>query len=1038
MSFKLICGSFGSGKTRRAVAAFLDALGRGAGPVFIAPSEPDARHFHREILRTAGGGVITGGRVTTFDGLCRELEQATGAAAGTGTLSPGGRQMLLRAVVDGAARPDLLQESARYDGFVKQLGTLIAEFKDLGVMPSRLGRELKEWAGRDPWRQGFNRELYRLFEEYETALKELGIQDSESARRCVLGALISDPALLARRAVVVDGFYDFTPFEVELISAVFRTGAELLITLPFEPGQTALRAPGRFFELLKQEAEVEQLPPRSAGADATRHIAANLFQEDFHQIDAGREVAILKAAGARGQAELVAAEILRLWREEGFALDDIAIVTRGQGEGSLALAAALSDFGVPCDMPVAASLAGTAVGLTALAALELAAGGGQDTFFSFLRSPLMAADQDLVDRFEQGVRRRGVTGRPRLLGGWRATPGAGASAAAIEELEEAAEKGAAALATVLKDLILRLAQAGSRHASLEELEEDAAAAGGLAAICDDAVALEEKLGSSWRPAGGGGGSEKQSADAVTASLLAGAIRSATLRLPGSMRGCVRLLDPHRVLNQSFDAIFLCGLLEGEFPRLSPENSFLADTDRQWLNQRAGLSLETREYALDKERFLYYRTLTRARKRIYLSYPYCDREGKPTVPSLFLEDTLALFNPGSWDEFSREKGIGELAFHPDEAPTPDQGLLSLALMNSRTGGRSLPATFRKAATPAGIDARLAAVAVASGFTWPRLGDEVKEGLASREHFKVTELEQYLRCPFRYFIEQLVKPEQMEQDPLALDRGNTVHKILAQFINLLKSANVILSRADEGQIGEARRIMGELIEKLLPGADDLLSHITRIDITFHLHRFIDREKSHRPGFEPYETEWTFGICDGKPEGRYDEETMLRFGDIKVCGRIDRVDILRGTNKAIVIDYKASKDSNLPQPSKFEEMGVIQLPLYMLAVRDIWGLDPVGGEYYGIVGERRRGIFLEENGAEIMQESSPELYPDSFVSRDRQDRYLQTAARQAEEAAAGIRAGAFDCVARDPSFCKRCRWSLVCRHENRPLDPAGAGQR
>ncbi|MHB1056114.1 MAG: hypothetical protein ACYC0K_09725, partial [Thermoleophilia bacterium] len=174
MPLQLICGPTGSGKTTRAMDAFLAAVDAGRNPLFIAPSRPDARHFQRQILRRLGGdaptGVLTGGRIATFDEMCAAVLQK--ATPGVRVINATERFLLLRAVVEATGELGGLGRSADFDGFVTALGNLIGELEELGADAARTGESLRSWATGNRWRQDLNKDLFRLYGKYEAILRD--------------------------------------------------------------------------------------------------------------------------------------------------------------------------------------------------------------------------------------------------------------------------------------------------------------------------------------------------------------------------------------------------------------------------------------------------------------------------------------------------------------------------------------------------------------------------------------------------------------------------------------------------------------------------------------------------------------------------------------------------------------------------------------------------------------------------------------------------------------------------------------------------
>ena len=78
------------------------------------------------------------------------------------------------------------------------------------------------------------------------------------------------------------------------------------------------------------------------------------------------------------------------------------------------------------------------------------------------------------------------------------------------------------------------------------------------------------------------------------------------------------------------------------------------------------------------------------------------------------------------------------------------------------------------------------------------------------------------------------------------------------------------------------------------------------------------------------------------------MLAPGELEVTGRVDRVDVDPATSEAIVRDYKGA---TAPKGAGWAEGGALQVALYMLAARELLGLEPVGGLYQPLWGRESR---------------------------------------------------------------------------------------
>jgi hypothetical protein len=78
--------------------------------------------------------------------------------------------------------------------------------------------------------------------------------------------------------------------------------------------------------------------------------------------------------------------------------------------------------------------------------------------------------------------------------------------------------------------------------------------------------------------------------------------------------------------------------------------------------------------------------------------------------------------------------------------------------------------------------------------------------------------------------------------------------------------------------------------------------------------------------------------------------------LSGKIDRIDVDPFSARGIVQDYKAGKYAHSAQQIESEKR--LQIPLYMLVLRDLVGVEPLGGLYRPLSGERKaRGLLRAE---------------------------------------------------------------------------------
>ena len=103
-----------------------------------------------------------------------------------------------------------------------------------------------------------------------------------------------------------------------------------------------------------------------------------------------------------------------------------------------------------------------------------------------------------------------------------------------------------------------------------------------------------------------------------------------LRASDERRNVVHLLDAHEARQWRLPVVFVCGLVERQFPKYHNKDAIVGDEVRRI----AGL--DTKEDHDSEERFLFELAITRATEQTVLTYPRYDDAGQNTLPSFFLE------------------------------------------------------------------------------------------------------------------------------------------------------------------------------------------------------------------------------------------------------------------------------------------------------------------------------------------------------------------------------------------------------------------
>jgi len=162
---------------------------------------------------------------------------------------------------------------------------------------------------------------------------------------------------------------------------------------------------------------------------------------------------------------------------------------------------------------------------------------------------------------------------------------------------------------------------------------------------------------------------------------------------------------------------------------------------------------------------------------------------------------------------------------------------------------------------------------------------------------------------------------------------------------------------------------------------------------LERFLHDEAHSELALTPRRFEVGFGTERSAPE----LQRGLELGDgLFLSGKIDRIDVDPFSARGIVQDYKSGKGAHSARDIDKELR--LQIPLYMLVLRDLVGIEPIGGLYRSLAGARAaRGLLRAESRDDL-----PGLKANDFLPEDEFWSLVDTSRDRAATYARRIRSG------------------------------------
>ncbi|HHW14602.1 MAG TPA: hypothetical protein GXX28_06680, partial [Firmicutes bacterium] len=677
------------------------------------------------------------------------------------------RRFILRHLLQREAAAGRLSHFGRLagsPGLAAAFGRLIGELKLAGASPGELavvtGEGMPGCA-----------ELVQVYAAYQGFLAARGLADKEELQLLARDALRSNPRLLAGVSLLLDGFFDLTPVQAQILQEAARQAEGVEFWLPAGDDRAELSRPLERVERLLGTVSVRRRAPSwtaDGRPEPLRHLAGQLFRLDPGLVQADGAIRLVRARDPESELGWVAEEIRRLVKEEGASLAEVAVLVPGAGGCAGPAALALVAQGIPVDQAIEEPLDRNPLVRTILLCFEAAL--GLHTGFDLLklvRTGYLPGNDGHLAVLRRVFRERGyLFSRDEWERRLAAAEARWARRAAAEEAGEPEEAGRGEARQILAGLRQVVQLLPSLLDPLAALPARAPLAGHLEALERLLAGLELEraalspgvpealrvrdwaaLGAFRTVAAGlarAGNLLPETEELTLADFLAtlqAALTEARYTVSPAAPGGVALLTETQSRGLEFPYVFFLHLLDGVVPRPAGEDWLLPEEARRRLVD-AGVLLDTARDRLERERLLFHLAVTTATRRLYLLYPESDAAGNAQLASAYLGEVERLFAGGLSVSAAAVDGL------------PGAAAADAPVKAGEAGRIRHPAALKTLAERRG-----------SGFRW------------SAGHFG-----DYNRCPFRYFLQrELLAPpvEEAGEGLTPLERGQLLHEALRRY-------------------------------------------------------------------------------------------------------------------------------------------------------------------------------------------------------------------------------------------------------------------
>jgi ATP-dependent helicase/nuclease subunit B len=955
----------------------------------ILPNQAQVSAFRQRLAKDGGAlGVSVG----TFYNLYPEVLAWAGKPEPR--LPEAAQYRLLGSIVARLADADRLPYYAPLcdkPGFIVALRALLEELKRAGIRRDEFRQAIQSL----PNPEARLIELAEVYDAYQDWLLDNQWADTEGQGWLAALALERQPDLGRHlRLLVVDGFDEFNPTQLDVLKLLAGRAAETIITLvgtPQGPARLALRRFTRELQALGQalDLEPEPLPHASPppSAPVLAHLEAHVFEVDGQPMPVGEALDLAelqnRAEEARAALRWLKARLIR----DHMAPDEVALLARDLAPYRPFIEEIGAEFGLTLHLRQGLNLASNPAiaALLSLLALPIEDGGGpwgRRPVIDAWRSPYfeglvpgmsMRTAHQLEAAARHGLVLRGLDQwRQALAQAARlaaATPPDPADEDLIPPPDHLTPAEALALQSTFEAFVARI--------SLPPQETMQA----YAALVEDLVGDDPRLAASFsgaetstrpgvvRQAWAVGATAPRDVAALGAfkDVLRGLILAESFlgepqalpyrqfyrELRSAVQGATYYLPPPEpsgsavpvlsVLNArglSFRAVALIGLAEGEFPRPEREELLLGESQRHALRQ-AGLSALAPRLRGDEVTF-FYQALTRAREKLFVCRPYLAEDGQ------------------AWEASPYWKEVCRLVDAPVEHIRPEDHLPLSQVASPQELAQELarrdPAAFEPPAHLPATDLRhvlhSAAVLRARLADQPhspfegdltRLSEQLSANYGPDQIWSSSRLEAYGLCPLHFWLGQdlALEPHQPPQEGFdVFILGSMYHEILEE---VYRQAGV---ETDADRLLELLPVIAQQVFDTAPQAYGFrptpLWEIQQRELEHILAQTLTALAEAMVGNVPLAQEQVFGMRGQPP-------LVIRRGndELRLRGFIDRVD-RDPDGRLCIIDYKSG--STPIQGRDLAEGRRLQIALYALAARDALDLGEVGDGFYWHIGSAK----------------------------------------------------------------------------------------
>lgn len=972
MSVKIITGAIGAGKTRFCIDELRKTHNDNPDTrcIMLVPSHY-SHETERMLINEFGGTGLNNIECTSFEKLARELLPKTAkrlGASGKNALVCRAISMTLSQIQNDNEQLDRrIVRAISKRGFVDVAASLISEMHRYNVKYDTLNEYAK--SEQNPVLAQKLKVLSYISEKYDTLLTSADYVDADDDLSRLASVICNHFKNCDK--IWIDKFDEFLPQQFEVVRALIDSGADITITFNTSNSNTYYATKNTVSALCDYtDAKLVHLDSKMTHINAPdlKFLFSTWFDRTVYN-DKCTNIEIFASRDAYTETEHTARKILDLVREHNYRFCDIGILCGTEDEYSHIIEAVFDEYDIPyyTDNTIAISEYPIAMQILSLFNV-IEHNWNYSSMFEYLRAGFIYTkcstkgkvkykriDPDELDVLENYVLKYGITYKNAWCRSWLCKTRSVIDTAFENDnpCEDATEKIDELRQTIITPILnyseaIKSSKTVSDYCrALFAFLEDINLYQGLktellSMAINNATADAQRFGQIWNlilsvidEVNTALGTEEVSHNEFCQYIKAAMSQCQIRTVPSGIdRVFIGSADMNRAIPTP--VVFAMGAVAGTYPKISTQEGFLSNADRETLLEHELRLAPTTLKKAEKQTETVYKLMSAAQDKLYISYPSITSDGHSTLPSQLITDIMSKFKDlNISDDIMQEDN--SIMYISSPKATMHKFLISPSThplwshvdnwFSEHHEWRNKLFTVRKAKKQFSRQ---------SIKLCPDIAKSLYEG---KNRYSATRLNAYANCPFSHYLQYgLSAHEREEYEMQSKDTGSYAHEIIRRFCARIDEDTSLdwNSVNDEQCNSIVSDIVSDTIRNI--AASDMQDKEMTADI---LSRMGDTVK------EAAKTVCRSIQCGKFRTAAYEKEVRVKLtDDIEFGGIIDRLDVCEhdGINEYRIIDYKTgNKEFSVADVYNGLDM---QPVIYALAMRMIDDKAVISGMYYSLM--------------------------------------------------------------------------------------------